>query len=144
MFRRVLVPTDGSDLSIAAADAAIAISKMAGVPLHAAYVVEPYPFTDVGFARREGFDHYMAASRQTAAQALDGIVRAAGAKGVQCEALVIEHAQAAAGIISAAASTGADLIVMGSHGRSGIAKLVLGSVAMKVVQLSSVPVMVVK
>jgi nucleotide-binding universal stress UspA family protein len=86
----------------------------------------------------------MAASRQTAAQALDGIVRAAGAKGVQCEALVIEHAQAAAGIISAAASTGADLIVMGSHGRSGIAKLVLGSVAMKVVQLSSVPVMVVK
>jgi nucleotide-binding universal stress UspA family protein len=36
MFRRVLVPTDGSDLSIAAADAAIAIAKMAGVPLHAA------------------------------------------------------------------------------------------------------------
>ncbi len=144
MFRRVLVPTDGSDVSIAAANSAIAIAKMAAAPLHAAYVVEPYPFTDIGFARREGFDDYMAASRRTAAQAFDRIVRAAEAKGVRCETLVVEHAQAAAGIISAAESTGADLIVMGSHGRSGIAKVVLGSVAMKVVQLSSIPIMVIK
>ena len=144
MFRRILVPTDGSDVSIAAADAAIAMAKLAGAPLHAVYVAEPYPFTRIGSARREGFDDYMAASRQNAAQAFQRIVRAAGEKGVQCETLVVEHAQAAAGIISAVESIGADVIVMGSHGRSGIAKLVLGSVAMKVLQLSPVPVMVIK
>ena len=144
MFRRVLLPTDGSDVSIAAADAAIAIARMAGVPLHVVYVVEPYPFTGIGSARREGFDEYMAASRHAAAQAFERIARTAAAQGVPCETLVVEHAQAAAGIISAAESTGANLIAMGSHGRSGVAKLVLGSVAMKVLQLSPVPVMVIK
>ena len=144
MFRRVLLPTDGSDVSIAAADVAIAVAKMAGAPLHAVYVVEPYPFTGIGSARREGFDDYMAASRQTAAQAFERIVQAATAQGVPCETLIVEHGQAAAGIISAAESTGANLIAMGSHGRSGVAKFVLGSVATKVLQLSTVPVMVIK
>jgi nucleotide-binding universal stress UspA family protein len=86
----------------------------------------------------------MAASHQTATQAFERILKAAGAEGVPCETLVIEHAQAAAGIISAAESTGANLIVMGSRGRGGVAKLVLGSVAMKVLQLSPIPVMVIK
>jgi nucleotide-binding universal stress UspA family protein len=144
MFRRVLLPTDGSDVSIAAADTAIAIAKLAGVPLHAVYVVEPYPFTGIGSARREGFDDYMAGSRQAAAQAFERIVQTAAAQGVQCETLVVEHTQAAAGIVAAAESTGANLIAMGSHGRSGVAKLMLGSVAMKVLQLSPVPVMVIK
>jgi nucleotide-binding universal stress UspA family protein len=89
-------------------------------------------------------DAYLAASRQTATQAFERIVQAAAARGVQCETLVVEHAQAAAGIISAAESTGANLIAMGSHGRSGVAKLLLGSVAMKVLQLSPIPVMVIK
>lgn len=144
MFRRVLLPTDGSDVSLGAADAAITIAKLAGAPLHAVYVLEPYPFTGIGSARREGFDDYMAASRQVAADALERIVKAADAQGVPCETLVVEHPQAAAGIVEAAQSTGANVIVMGSHGRSGLAKLVLGSVATKVLQLSPVPVLIVK
>jgi nucleotide-binding universal stress UspA family protein len=144
MFRRVLLPTDGSDVSLGAADAAITIAKLAGAPLHAVYVLEPYPFTGIGSARREGFDDYTAASRQVAAQAFERIVQAAAAQGVPCETLVVEHPQAAAGIVDAAESTGANVIVMGSHGRSGLAKLVLGSVATKVLQLSPVPVLIVK
>lgn len=144
MFRRVLLPTDGSDVSIAAADAAIAIAKLADAPLSVVYVLEPYPFTGIGSARREGFDDYMAASRQTAARAFERIVQAAAAQGVRCEALIVENAQAAVGIVEAAESTGASLIAMGSHGRSGVAKLVLGSVATKVLQLSPVPVLIVK
>jgi nucleotide-binding universal stress UspA family protein len=144
MFRRVLLPTDGSDISIAAADAAIAIAKLANAPLHVVYVLEPYPFTGIGSVRREGFDDYMAASRQVAAQAFERIVKAADAQGVKCETLAVEHAQAAVGIVEAAESTGANLIAMGSHGRSGLAKLVLGSVASKVLQLSPVPVLIVK
>jgi nucleotide-binding universal stress UspA family protein len=144
MFHRVLFPTDGSDVSIAAVDTAIAIAKLAGAPLHAVYVVEPYPFTGIGSARREGFDDYMAASRQTAAQAFERIVQAASAQRVPCETMIVENPQAAAGIVAAAESSGANLIVMGSHGRSGVARLVLGSVATKVLQLSPVPVLVVK
>jgi len=144
MFRRVLLSTDGSDISIAAADAAIAIAKLAGAPLHVVYVLEPYPFTGIGSARREGFDDYTAASRHVAALAFQRIAKAADAQGVRCETLIVEHPQAATGIVEAADSTGADLIAMGSHGRSGLAKLVLGSVATKVLQLSPVPVLIVK
>ncbi len=86
----------------------------------------------------------MAASRQMAAQAFERIAKVADAQGVPCETLVVEHPQAAAGIVEAAESTGANLIAMGSHGRSGLAKLVLGSVATKVLQLSPVPVLIVK
>lgn len=60
------------------------------------------------------------------------------------QALIVEGAQAARGIVNAAQSCGADLIVMGSHGRTGVARLVLGSEATKVLELSPVPVMVVK
>ncbi len=144
MFSRVLLPTDGSDVSIAATDAAIAMAKMANAPLHAVYVVEPYPFTGIGSSRPAGFDDYMAASRETGVVAFKRIVKAAVAQGVQCETLIVEHPQAAAGIVEAARSIGANLIVMGSHGRSGVAKLVLGSVAIKVLQLSPVPVLIVK
>ena len=144
MFSRVLLPTDGSDVSIAAADAAITIARLAGAPMHTVYVLEPYPFTGIGAARREGFDAYTAESRQVAAAAFERIVQAADAQGVRCETLVVEHPQAAAGIVEAAGSTGANLIVMGSHGRSGLAKLVIGSVATKVLQLSPVPVLIVK
>jgi nucleotide-binding universal stress UspA family protein len=144
MFSRVLLPTDGSDVSLVATDAAIAMAKMANAPLHAVYVVEPYPFTGIGSSRLAGFDEYMAASRETGAVAFERIVQAAAAQGVRCETLIVEHPQAAAGIVDAAESLGANLIVMGSHGRSGVARLVLGSVATKVLQLSPVPVLIIK
>lgn len=144
MFQRVLFPTDGSDVSLAAADAAITMAKLTGAALQPVYVVEPYPFTGIGVARPSGFDDYMAASRQVAARAFERIERIAQAGGVRCEPLTVEHARAADGIVETARSVGADLIVMGSHGRSGVARLVLGSVATKVLQLSPVPVLIVK
>ena len=144
MFRRLLLPTDGSDVSLAAADPAIALAKLCGAPLQVVYVLEPYPFTGIGSARQGGFDDYMAVSRGAATLAFERIAQAAVAHGVPCETLTVEDAQAARGIVEAAKAAGADLIVMGSHGRSGLAKVVLGSVATKVLQLSPVPVLVVK
>ncbi|KAB2876575.1 MAG: universal stress protein [Burkholderiaceae bacterium] len=144
MFSRVLFPTDGSDVSLSAAGAAITMAKLGGAPLQPVYVVEPYPFTGIGVARPAGFDDYMAASRRAAAIGFERIERLAGAQGVRCEPLTVEHSRAAEGIVETAQSIGADLIVMGSHGRSGVAKLVLGSVATKVLQLSPIPVLVVK
>ena len=57
---------------------------------------------------------------------------------------MVEDYQPARGIIAAAQTCGADLIVMSSHGRTGVAKLVLGSVATKVLALSPVPVLIIK
>lgn len=144
MFRRLLLPTDGSDVSLAAAEPAIAVAKLFDAPLQVVYVLEPYPFAGIGSARQGGFDDYMAASRGAASLAFDRIAQAAAAHGVPCETVTVEDAQAARGIVEAAKAAGADLIVMGSHGHSGLAKLVLGSVATKVLQLSPVPVLIVK
>lgn len=144
MFRRLLLPTDGSDISLAAAERAVGMAKLFDASLRAVYVLEPYPFTGIGAARQAGFDEHMTASRQAATVAFERIAQAAAAQGVPCQTLMVEAAQAARGIVEAATAAGADLIVMGSHGRSGLAKLVLGSVATQVLQASPVPVLVVK
>lgn len=143
MFRRLLLPTDGSEVSLAAAEPAIAVAKRFDAKLQVVHVLEPYPFSGVGSSRQAGFDDHMAASRQAATLAFERITRKAGAHGVPCETLIVEDAQAARGIVEAATAAGADLIVMGSRGHSGLAKLVLGSVATKVLQSSHVPVLVV-
>ena len=144
MFRRIMLPTDGSDTSLAAAEPAIVIAKRFDAPLQVVYVLEPYPFSGIGSARPAGADEYMAASRGPATLAFERIAQAAAAHRVPCETLTVEDAQAARGIVEAATTAGVDLIVMASHGRSGLAKLVLGSVATKVLQSSPMPVLIVK
>lgn len=144
MLRKLLLSTDGSDISIAAAHPAIALAKLAGASLHAVFVQEPYPYAGIGAARAAAFDTHMATARQDAAQAFARIGEAAAAQGAALQSSVIEAAQPAQGIIDAAHALGAELIVTGSHGRSGLAKLLLGSVAGKVLALSPLPVLVVK
>lgn len=144
MFRKLLIPTDGSDISIAAAGPAVALAKLTGAALHAVFVIEPYPYAGVGFARPAGFDAYMAAGSESASRAFERIGKVADAQGVVLQSSVVEDVQAERGIVDAAQALGADLIVMGSHGRSGVAKLVLGSVAAKVLALSPLPVLIVK
>lgn len=144
MFDKLLLPTDGSDLSIAAAHNAVALAKLAGARLNAVYVVEPYPYTGIGAARSAGFDEYMAAAREHAAQAFARIGEVAAAQGVQVESQIVEDAEPAHGILEAARLLDADVIVMGSHGRSGAARLLLGSVTAKVLAQATLPVLVVK
>lgn len=144
MFRKLLVPTDGSGISIAGALRAVPLAKLAGASLTAVFVQDTYPYTGIGEPNAAGLQAYMAAARAEGSAALDRIGGAAGAEGVAFDSLVVEDHQAAKGIVEAAQSCGADLIVMGSHGRSGLAKLVLGSVATQVLALSPVPVLIIK
>jgi nucleotide-binding universal stress UspA family protein len=91
-----------------------------------------------------GYQAYSAAAQQLAAQAhakVDALCQAGGAP-IALQARLVEDVAAASGIVQTARDEGADLIVMGSHGRSGIARLMLGSVATKVVAESSIPVLV--
>jgi len=144
MFKKLLVPTDGSDLSIAAAVRGVALAKMAGASMTVVFVQDTYPYTGIGEANSAGLQAYMAAAQAEGTRGIQRITDAANTAGVPIETTVVEDRQTATAIVNAAESLGADLIVMGSHGRSGVARLVLGSVAAKVLAQSPVPVLIFK
>ena len=144
MFRNILVPTDGSATSVAGALCAVPLAKLASASITVVYVQDIYPYTGVGQSRATGLNNHIAAERARSAKAFEQISDKAKLAGMVIKTLVVEDSQAARGIVKAAQSCEADLIVMGSHGRTGVAKLVLGSVATKVLELSTVPVLIVK
>lgn len=145
MYRHILVPTDGSELSGQAVEHAVALAKAVGAKLtvvtvtvpYFAYAVEP----DLAFADMET---YLRTMEKLARQYLDAAKAVADAAGVPCDAVHVEHAQPYQAIIDAANDRICDLIVMASHGRRGIAALVLGSETHKVLTHSHVPVLVVR
>ena len=144
MFKHILLATDGSAASVHAAELAVGLARTHGAKLTAVYVVDPYPFIGVGEINPMGYQAYSAAAQQQAAQAHAHIetLCTQGAQPVALQARLVENVGAASGIVQTADTEGADLIVVGSHGRSGIARLMLGSVSNKVVAESKVPVLV--
>lgn len=144
MFKHILLATDGSAASEHAATLAISLARTHGARLTALYVVDPYPYLGIGEANPLGFQAYMGAAQEHAAQAhakVAALSRQGGAP-VDTQLRVVENVTASAGIVQTAKDDGADLVVVGSHGRSGIARLMLGSVAARVVAESPVPVLV--
>ena len=144
MFKHILLATDGSAASDHAATLAVGLARTHGAKLTALYVADPYPYIGVGEINPMGYQAYTAAAQQLAAQAhakVDVLCKQGGAS-VALQARLVEDVAAASGIVQTARDEGADLIVLGSHGRSGIARLMLGSVATKVVAESTVPVLV--
>ena len=144
MYEKILLPTDGSDVSMAAAERAVTLARLAAAPLHAIYVREPYPYVGIGEASRAALLEYEAATQQQAKDAFARVAALAKVQGVTLSTATDEGNSPAEHIVAAARSCGADLIVMGSHGRSGVARVLLGSVAGKVLMLSHIPVMIVK
>lgn len=144
MFQRILFATDGSAASRHAAKVAVDLARTHGGALVVAYVVDPYPYLGIGEANPMGFQAYMSAAHAHAADAHSEVAALCDTAGVKYEARLVEDAAAATGIIETARQTGADLVVVGSHGRTGVARLMLGSVAAKVVAESPVPVLVVR
>lgn len=144
MFKRILVPVDGSATSLAALDKAIAVAKAMGGGIDVLHVLDPYPFTGVGEGFAYGLAEYMATARAQAESALAAAREACGRAGVAATTSLVESHAVWRGILEAAEGGKADLIVMGSHGRTGIEKLVLGSVAQRVVSQAAQPVLVVR
>jgi nucleotide-binding universal stress UspA family protein len=144
MFDKILLPTDGSEVSFAAAERAVTLAKLAGAPLHVVFVQEPYPFTGIGVSNSAGLQEYLTGAQQQAEAAFAHIGAVARVPGVSLSTERVEGSSPAEQIVEAAGRVGADLIVMGSHGRTGVARVLLGSVAGKVLMLSPVPVMIVK
>ena len=144
MFKNILLATDGSPASAHAAQLAVGLARVHSAKLTAVYVVDPYPYIGVGEINPMGFQAYMSAAQDQASHAhaqVDALCKQ-GDQPVAMEARLVEDVGAANGIVQTAEAIGADLVVLGSHGRGGIARLMLGSVSTKVVAESKVPVLV--
>ena len=143
MFQHILLATDGSAASEHAAQLAVDLARVHGAKLTALYVVDPYPYLGIGEANPLGFQAYMSAALQHAAEAHQKVMALCEkAPAVSFQPRLAEDVGAAAGIVQSAKQVGADLIVVGSHGRTGVVRLMLGSVATKVVAESPIPVLV--
>lgn len=144
MFKHILVPVDGSETSMLSVAKAAGLAKAFGSEVTAVYVLDPYPFTGVGADFAYGQAQYLSTATAEANQALESVKKQMTEAGVEVKTLVGEGHAVHEGIVRVADSVGADLIVMGSHGRRGLEKLVLGSVAQRVLSAARIPVLVVR
>ena len=145
MYKHILVPTDGSELSNRAIEYAATLAKSVNAKLTVLTVTIPY----YGFAVEPelvtiGFEEYQKNTTKLAMHDLDVAKDIAAAAQVQCDVVYQEHPQPYQAIIDAAKERGCDLIVMASHGRRGMAAIVLGSETVKVLTHSTIPVLVVR
>ncbi|WIT12540.1 universal stress protein [Paucibacter sediminis] len=144
MFKRILLPTDGSEHAARAAAVACDLAKRYGAALEIVSVIDPVPFVSFPEGGGEALAYYLDAAEEGAKQGIAAAEAAAKAAGVAWASHVLREHGPAQSIVEHAKAYGADLIVMGSHGRRGLDAVLLGSVAHKVLTLAKVPVFVVK
>ncbi|BCO27114.1 universal stress protein [Rhodoferax lithotrophicus] len=144
MFKHILVPVDGSNTAQLAVGKAIGLAQAFGSQVTVIYVIDPYPFTGVGTDFAYGQAEYLSAATAEANAAVKTAKEAFASAAVTVDSSIIEAHTVWRGIVEAGVSLKADLIVMGSHGRNGFEKLVLGSVAQAVLSHTKLPVLVVR
>jgi len=127
--QRILLATDGSRHGEMAAEAAGQVAKIFGLPITVVSVLRPK------------FDEVRRAEAQLE---VDRVREALALAGIEADSSILDDADPAAAIVELARRRGADLIVMGSHGRTGMGRLLLGSVSEKVIGQATCPVLVVK
>jgi len=144
MFKHILVPVDGSETAQTAVAKAIALAKAFASKVTVIYVIDPYPFTGIGTDFAYGQAEYLNAATAEANEAVRLAKQVFTDAGVNVDTSVVEAHTAWRGIVEAGESLQTDLIVMGSHGRKALEKLVLGSVAQAVLSHTKLPVLVVR
>ncbi len=144
MYTCILVPTDGSDITAKAVDTAIGMAKTFGAKLVTLAVKEPFPYSAISEMQPIPPQEFFDAQERIAVKHIDQVKAACAAAGVECLAATVEAAHPWEAIIDFGKDQGADLIVMASHGRRGVAALLLGSETQKVLTHSTVPVLVVR
>jgi len=144
MFKRILVPTDGSELSGRAVTTAINLAKTVGAEIYTLCVKEPFPYGAVAEMQPTPPQEFFDAQERTATKHVRAVAEACEAAGIVCHAQTVEGLQPWEAIVAHAAAQHCDLLVMGSHGRSGFASLFLGSETHDVLKHTTVPVLVVR
>ena len=144
MYKRILVPTDGSGITGKAVQAAIGLARMAGASLVTVSVKEPFPYSAISEMQPVPPQEFYDAQERIAVSRVSAVVDAAAALGLHCDAFTVEAIHPWEAILDQAKTAGCDLIVMASHGRRGVAALLLGSETSRVLTHSELPVLVVK
>lgn len=142
MFRKILLPTDGSELSGKAIEGGLGFAKALGASVVGVTVIEPYSYSNLSEYRPESLDDYEQRMLKVAAERLGRVADAAARAGVAVETQTVKSFSPHEAIIDAAKSTGCDVIFMASHGRKGLSAVLLGSETQKVLTHSTIPVMV--
>jgi nucleotide-binding universal stress UspA family protein len=147
MYERILVATDGSTLSKKAVASAVSLAQITGAELVALKVIPRYPqsyfeggvalaASEIGRIEKQWAEHGQAI--------VDAVAKSAMAKGVKVKAMTVKSDIVSEAIIAAAKKSKCDLIVMSSHGRRGIKRLLLGSETQQVLTHSHIPVLVLR
>jgi nucleotide-binding universal stress UspA family protein len=144
MYRNILVPTDGSDITQKAVQTAITLAKTLGAKLSTISVKEPFPYSAISEMQPVPPQEFYDAQERIAASRVKVVVDAASAAGMDCSASTVEALHPWEAITDYAKAQGCDLVVMASHGRRGVSALLLGSETQKVLTHSTVPILVVK
>ncbi|MFC5462908.1 universal stress protein [Massilia niabensis] len=143
MFKRILLPTDGSELSAHAVLAGVRFAKETGAELVGMTALPDFKtFTANADMLESTEDEYLAASEARGNQQLAVVANAAREAGVPFTTELVRSDQPYEAILQAARQRGCDLIIMASHGRRGISGMLLGSETQKVLVHSAIPVMV--
>ncbi|USZ69807.1 universal stress protein (plasmid) [Halorussus salilacus] len=135
MYERILVPTDGSDAVDPAVDHAIDLAKTYDAELHALNAV------NVGTLSSDHQSSVVDRLEKAGADATDAVAERAADAGLANVTTAVVRERPAAAILDYAEREGVDLVVMGTHGRSGMDRHLIGSVTEKVVRQSDVPVL---
>lgn len=147
MYQRILVPTDGSPLSKKAVRSAVELAAAVGAEVVALNVVPRYPVSyfegaislapaEVSRVEKQWAEHGQALA--------DEVARAGGRAGVKVKAVTVRSDLVAEAILAAARKNKCDLVVMASHGRKGLKRLLLGSETQHVLTHGNIPVLVLR
>jgi nucleotide-binding universal stress UspA family protein len=139
MYKHILISTDGSDLSLKGVEHGVGLAKENASQVTVITVCQPYPMQSAAT-----LDSWSGAQKNHAREALTKAKAIAEKHGVDISTRQDTNDSAAEAIVESARSLGCDLIVMASHGRRGISRLLLGSQTSEVVSHSPVPVLVVR
>ncbi|RWA72882.1 universal stress protein [Mesorhizobium sp.] len=149
MYKHILIATDGSELAGKGVAHGLELAKGLGAAATFVHVTEPFPALAwggamAGYVTGDELVYYEESARKYAREVLDKCKADADALGVASNSLHIENRTPAEAILDTARTQACDLIVMASHGRRGIGRLVLGSQTAEVVSLTEIPVLVVR
>jgi Universal stress protein UspA and related nucleotide-binding proteins len=148
MYTRILIATDGSELAQKGLDHGLALAKRLDADVTIVTVTEPSlpPASPTTAAWAPGFDltELDNAKTRSAQEILENATKQAQAAGVRASTVHVPNRYPAEGIMEAAKERGSNLIVVASHGRRGLGRLLLGSQTLEVLTHSSIPVLVIR
>ena len=148
MYNKILIPTDGSELATKAVAHGAMLAKQVGASVVIVTVTESWSPLEMATQAEQGkqkpIELYETVAGKAAREILDAAAALADAEGIKTETVHIPDREPAVGIIETANMHDCDLIVMASHGRRGLGRMLLGSQTAEVLAFSKLPVLVLR